>query len=890
MTDGEGRGGPPRRIRAWLGRRLPRGTVGASILADLDEEFGQRPRGSARRWWYRWEALRLAFAYGVIEPLRGDGRRGTNGYDGGGMNGMERIFGWVGRSVRRVRRDPGFTAVAVGTMVLGIGAAVSIFTVINAVLLQPLPYAEPDRLVTLTEADPAREVTGNVSNPGNLLDLEAGVGAFEELAGIVLAQSTLVRLDDRMNEFPAQYVTPDFFTLLGMEMAVGAGFSETASMAQPEILLAHDFWEQHFGADPTVVGQSLEVNGQAVTISGVVAPGYVVFQDEAAFYVSITMAETGDQTSTGRFLYGVARLAPGVSVEQARQEAQGVFAGLVEAYPDFNAGWEIEVRAIDDQILGDTRQGLWILLAAVGVLLLIACANVANLFLARATERRQEMAVRTSLGATGGVLARQLLGEAIVLSGLGGLLGVGAAWVGTRMIAARLPAAFALPRVEESGVDGPVLLFALAVSIGTGLLFAIVPALQLRREDPARTLGAEGRGPSRGTLRLRSGLIVLEVALSMPLLVGAILTTRSFVELIRADPGIETEGVLTARLNLVGRSSEERTRFYERMTADLQARDGVEAAGAITFLPLLSWGAATSFHDYDAPPASREDWPVADMRNVTGDYFAAMGIPLIAGRGFERGADVQGSPPVIVVNRATAESLWPGLDPIGRRLAINWGDLETPWVVVGVVDDVVQGAMDEETRPKVYHHYAQTAHFPWMHVAMRPIGAEVDLLPILEATVAEIDPTVPISQVIPMEDVVRDAIARPRMTAALMFVLAGLAALLAGVGLYGVLSWTVARRVREIGVRIAIGADGRRVLRMVLSQGMTLVGVGLVVGTGAAFVVGRTLQSLLTDLSTTDPVTVAAAALFFGAIALAACLVPAWRATRIPPSVAMREG
>ena len=803
---------------------------------------------------------------------------------------MEKMGSWFGHAVRRLKRDPAFALLSIGTMAVGIGATVAIFTVVDAVLLEPLPYDAPDRLVTLTEAHAIRGTTGNVMNPGNLLDVEAGVDGIAEAAGIVLSQSMVLDAGDEIREVPGQYVTPNFFRLLGLEPAVGPGFSAEASMATPELMLDHGFWTREFGADPAVVGRTFTVNGEPVRVAGVLPRDFLVWGDGAAFYTSITLQETGDQTSTGRFVYGIARLVDGVDVERVQAEGEAVFAGLREAYPDFNAGWSVEIRPMRDTVVGDARRGLWVLLGAVGMLLLIACTNVANLFLSRATERSREMAVRTSLGATGGVLARQLLGEALVLAGLGGAIGVAMAWGGTRLMAERLPSAFALPRVEHAGVDATVLLFAVAVSILTGCLFALVPAMKARRTEPARVLAAEGRGPSRATGRVRNGLVVLEVALSMMLLVGAGLVARGFVSLLERDPGMRTEGVLTARLNLtVGRTSAERVAFWETLMPRLADRPGVEAAGAITILPLGGFGAGTSYHEFGNPPESRDQWPVADIRNVAGDYFGAMGIRILEGRNFDAATDVAGGAQVVVVNRALAEELFPGESAVGEQLAINWGPLDAPWEIVGVVEDVPQRDLSEEIRGVIYHPYAQAAYFPWMHLAIRTAGPPLDFAPELREMVTALDPSIPVAQVETYDQIVRRSVARPRMTVTLMLIFGTLAALLASVGLYGVLSWTVTRRVREIGVRMAIGANGGSVLGLVVRQGMTLALAGLAIGSVGAVVLGRVLESLLFGLGAQDPTSFLGAAGLLGAVALLACLFPAWRATRVAPADALRS-
>jgi putative ABC transport system permease protein len=863
------------------------------MVADLDDEYAAMPEGFRRDLWYRWEALRLGWHYRLMGSgvQAGDDRHHMT--MGRGEGTMRSLWRNLGHGVRRLRRDPALAAVGMGTIALGVGATVAIFTVVNAVLLEPLPYERPQELVALFEADLDRGVDRNVANAGNARAWEDQAPSLREVGGAVVAQSAVVESPGEPQEVMASSVTPNYFRLLGMEMALGSPMSDDAGgRAATEVILSHRFWNSAFGADPGVVGRTLSVNGSPHEIVGVLSPGYVAFGEESAFFRSVPLTRMGDQTNSGRYLWVVGRMTPGAEVARLQQELDVVGRNLQEAWPDLNAGWTVRAVPLQEDVVGDSATGLWVLLASVGILLLIACANVANLLLSRATERRQEMAVRTSMGASGRDLFRQLVAESLVLAGAGGVLGVALAHAGTTLLAEAMPGAFALPRVAEAGVDARVLVFAVSVTLLTGLLFGLVPALEARRTAPARVLNAEGRGPSRATGRLRGALVVAEVALSLTLLVGAGLLARSFTTLLSVENGIRPEPVLTARVNLSGgryADGEARSRFFQELVDRIAQEPGVDAVGANTFLPMVGLGAATSFRDFDAPVPPREEWPTADIRNVEGDYFGAMGIDLVAGRTL-RATDGSDAPQVVVVNQSLASRLWPGADPVGRRLAISWGPLEEPWEVVGVVEDVRIKGPDTEPRPSIYHSYRQAAYFPFMQLAIRASGDPAALAPTLRGIVGEMDAGIPLSQPRLMASVVRDAVARPRLTTFLLGLFATVSALLAVVGLYGVLSYAVARRVREIGLRMAIGADGGRVLSMVVRQGMTLVLVGLAVGVVLAVLTGRVLSSLLFGVQSVDPVTFLGATAILGAASLAACVLPGWRATRVTPAEALRDG
>ncbi|MFW6201903.1 MAG: ABC transporter permease, partial [Gemmatimonadota bacterium] len=767
-------------------------------------------------------------------------------------------------ALRALRRSPSFAFTAVLTLALGIGATVSIFSVVKTVLLDPLPYDSPEELVVLWEHHLPSDDRSNVANPGNVRDWRERSTSLADIAAAVLPQPVTVTGLGEPEEIMSRIVTRNYFDVLGLDAAVGRTFSpDPDETGDTEVVLSDAYWRERFGADRSVIGRTVTVNGASAVVVGVMPPEYVVFGEEAQAWLSWRLI--GDQTNTGRFLNVIGRLADGATVERARQEVSAIATQLQEEHPDFNGNWSARVVPLQAEVVGDVRTALWVLLGAVASLLLIGCANVANLFLARATTRRRELAVRTSLGATGGGLARLLLAESVVLAGIGAAAGVGLAQLGTRLIAVSLPDAFALPRVEATGLDGTVLLFAVGLSVATALLFGLAPALQAMGLAPAETLNAEARGPSRRTLRTRSALVVGEVALAVMLLGGAALLGRSFQSLVSVDSGFEAEDVLTARVTLSGPAYEESDEAGASLFTEFNDRlarlPGVEVVGGVPFLPMKGFGSATRFVALDGPIPPQSEWPNADIRTIVGDYFDAMGIRLLRGRTFTE-SDVPDSRDVAIVNRALAESQWPDENPIGKRIGIGWGE-RVDVEVVGVADDVLLDGLDAEADPAIYLPYVQKPWFGLMHFAVRTSGGgdPAALTPALAAELRELDPEIPLADARLMADIVADSVSRPRLTTLLMSIFAGLAVLLAAVGLYGVLSYSVAQRTREIGIRMALGARVGDVLSLVTRQGMTVAGIGLLLGLGGALAAGRLLEALLFDIESTDPVSLGAAAL-----------------------------
>jgi predicted permease len=881
--------------------------VGEAALDDLDRELrerreerrepGRSPAEAAESpvlrvrlaAWYLREALLLAIRLRLaraldraLAPLASPPRKGSGT--------MDPLIQNLRLALRRLRRSPGFAVAAVLTLALGVGANVAVFSVVHTVLLDPLPYDRPDELVALWEWNVPRDRRENVANPGNVAAWRERSETLEDVAYTAFFdQPMLLEGEGAPEEVLVRLASPNFFEVLGMEAALGRTFSAAAGGSEgAELVLSHGYWIERLGGDPGAIGRGLDLGGGFTgTIVGVLPPEYVVWGERSQLYAS--WVAQGDQTSTGRFLNALGRLRDGASVEQARLEMDAIAAGLRAEHPDFNAGWGVTVTPLQAQVVGEADQILWVLLGAVGMLLLIACANVSNLFLARATGRRREMAVRSSLGATRRTLVGQLLAESALLAVVGGVVGAGAAHAATRAFATRLPDAFQLPRVQSAGVDGAALLFALGVSLAAVLLFGLLPALHSSATEPGEAL-SESRAPGRASSRARSALVVAEVALSVVLLFGAGLVARSLGRLLDQEIGVRAENVLTARVALATASYQDpaaRSRLLAELAERVQAVPGVDAAGMIPFLPLDGLGSATSYWAGDRPVPRPEEVPATDVRTVVGDYFGAMDVRRVAGRTFDARDRAEG-PRVVVVSRALAEEAWPGQDPLGRPLVLSWGDPDYRAEVIGVVEDVRMEDVRTAPRAAVYYPYAQFPDFNAMYLVVRSSGAVSELRPLLARALHDADPSLALGNVRRMEDIVGRSIARPRLTALLMTLFAGIAAALAAVGLYGVLSYAVAQRGREIGIRIALGARPRGLLVRVVAQGMAFVLVGLVVGLGAAFLLSRFLEGMLFGVEPGDPVTLAGTAAFLGLVALAASAAPAWRSTRVDPADALR--
>jgi len=721
----------------------------------------------------------------------------------------------------------------------------------------------------------------NVASPGNLHDWRDRATAIEAMAATSMNFPLVVQVDGVPTEINGMATEHDFFRVLGLDPVLGNHFDPESD--EQQLLLTHGLWQRQFGGDPAVIGRALTINGQPTIVTGVLPDEFIVWGEEAEIFFSNSL-EGVDRTNSGRWLTVVGRLAEGATVEQARAEMIAIGRQLAEEDPGFNSGWSVNTLSLKEEVVGDSRALMLLLLGAVGLLLLIACANVANLLLARGTGRQQEMAVRTSLGADRGSLVRQMLVEAGILATAGATLGLAMAHYGSRAIAGSLPGAFGLPRTDAVGMDLSVLLFALGALVLTTILFGLVPSLQAARVEPAAVLAGEMRGSSRRGGRMRDALVAGEVALSMILLVGATLMARSFTNLMAVDSGLEPENVVTARISLTAPEYDEegaRPRFSTQLEERLRALPGVESVGTISWLPFNGIRAGTSYWTADRPKPTDDELPAADILNVTGDYFDAMGIDFVAGRPLDA-TDREDTPRVAVVNQTLAGRHWPDGDAVGQRVVFHWrGEEEVE--IVGVIADVRADGLSEEVDEAIYMPLSQTPFFDWFNVVIRSSAPPATVVEGLRSAMAELDPSVPVPEVQILEDMVARSVARPRVSAALMLLFAGIAAVLAAIGLYGVLSYTVERRVREIGVRVALGASPESVLGLVVGQGTRMILVGLVVGAIGAVATTGLLESLLFGVAPRDWISLGAAALFLLVVGLAACVIPAVRAMRVAP-------
>ncbi|MCA1619677.1 MAG: ABC transporter permease [Acidobacteria bacterium] len=790
--------------------------------------------------------------------------------------------------LRVLWKRPGFTAVALAVLALGVGANTAIFSVVNAVLLRPLPYPGSERVVAFDGINPSKGVEESNMSAPDFADWKAQARSFEALSIYTEGGSNLTGAGEP-ERVTAAWVGPDFFRAIGVGAARGRALlpEDEDPGAALVVVISHGLWQRRFGSDPGAVGRTVELGGRSREVVGVMPPGFD-FPRRAELWGALQL-EVAKEPRDNRSYQVLGRLREGVSLAQAQAELDTITARLAEGYPVTNTGWGVDLDPLKEETVGEMRSALLLLLAAVALVLLIACANVANLLLARAAGRRREVALRLALGAGRWRVARQMLTESLLLALAGGALGAGlGVWL-TDLLVALAPEN--TPRLAEASLDARVLLFAAGATLLTGLAFGIVPALQASRADLGETLKEGGRGSSGGRSRVRSALVVAEVALSLLLLAGAGLLVKSFARLQAVSPGFDSEGVLTARVSLPGARYKEpaqKAEFYRALTERLGALPGVEAAGATVSLPL--GGSNLSVWRGLIPegrPATPESDAPAAYAVVTPGYFRTMRIPLRAGRVFDERDDAN-SPKVIVINETLARKVFGGQEPLGRHVTI-WRDEEFPRQIVGVVGDTKPSSLDAEGAPQMYVPHAQDAGWGGLSVAVRARGGDPSALaPLLREEVRALDRQLPVYDVKTMGKVWADSTAYRRVT---MFLMAGFAAaalLLAGVGLYGVLSYTVAQRTHEIGIRMALGAQGRDVLRLVVRQGMLLTLAGLGVGLAVALLLTRLMTGLLYGVSAADPAVYALVSLLLAAVALVACLVPARRATKVDPMVALR--
>ena len=791
---------------------------------------------------------------------------------------------------RTLKSSPGFTVVAVLTLALGIGANSAIFSVINGVLLKPLPYREPDRLVRVFTTFPAfPEFPMNLHD---FLDYREQNRVFEDFA-LYVRDDLQIAKAERPERLTGIRVSTGFFRLLGWQPMLGRTFTVNEELPgnEREVILSYGTWKSRFSGSPGVIGTTVNLSGRPFTIVGVMPPGLehvggtyhsLPHGDNVDVWWPLTLDHAHPEQRGSHFLNGIARLKPGVSVPQASTDMGIIARRLGELYDNRDAG--VKLVPLRQEIVGKTQPLLLVLLGAVGFVLLIACVNVANLLLARAAVREREIAIRTALGAGRMRLARQMLTECLVIAGLGGTLGLVLGIWGVDALVALT--AGKLPRVQMIGVDARMFAFTLAATVLTALLFGLTPALHASRASLSNSLKEGGRGSTAGLSsgRIRSVLVMAELALALVLLAGGGLLLRTFVNLERVNPGFDPRNVITMSLDLPGArypNEKSAASFYRQLLERLEQQPGVRAAGVTSDLPWSGYDENTGF-ELQGHSQAENDKNHARYHFASPNYFRAAGIPLIAGRFFAY-RDNLDAPPVMLINQSLARLYWRNQDPVGKRMSV-WGKNVT---IVGIVGDVKDSPAAADAEPSLYWPLLQTG-FGELHLAIRSDSNPAALMNIVRGEVGAMDRNLPIADVRLMDNIAAAAVSGPRLALLLVGIFAALALVLATVGIYGVISYSVTQRVHEIGVRVALGAQLGDVLRLVVGQGMKLAAAGVAVGLLAALALHSVMKSLLYGVSATDPLTLVAVSLVLMMIAAIACYIPARRAARVDPIVALR--
>ena len=813
---------------------------------------------------------------------------------------MQNWFGDFRYALRQLRKNPGFAAVAVLTLALGFGANSAIFSVIDAVLLRPLPFHAPSRLVVVKPTAPGRRDDIGVSYP-TFLDWRALNHVFEGMSVFREGDFTLTGRGEPAH-LTGAVVSANLFSLLGVPPGIGRDFipdEDKPSGTGLPVILSHNLWQSRFGSDPKVVGQNLTLDGLSFAVVGVMPAGFQFPVQRTAVELWTTIALDAQPMGSSppmtsqrgvAYLDAIARLRPQVARSTAQTEMAGIQDGLNRQYPE-NRPKGINLVPESDAVVGDMRQGLFILLGAVGLVLLIACANLSNLLLARAATRSKEISVRTALGATRWMIVRQLLAESILLAAAGAVAGLGLAAWAIRWLTELAPRD--LPRITESGLNLQVLIFTALIAILTSMLFGLVPALQAAKPDLVTSLNEGGRGGTDTMVRgrLRAALVMTEMALALVLLVGAGLLLRSLVGLGRVDPGFAKDHVITFGLDLPGRYGQpQRVAFYRSLLEQIRATPGIRSASAAFPLPLSADDVKTTF-EVEGRPMKQSEYPVTTLHVIDRDYFRALGIPLLSGRGFTPQDDAKGATPVVMISERLARQVFPGVDPVGRRIkpGISSGDSGEPMrVIVGIVGDVKAEGLGAPSLLESYVPYAQLPFAP-MSVLARTEIVPGNMVPTLTGEVQSLDSTLPLLHVKTLDEYVDDSVVGTRFETFLLGTFGVLAFGLTAVGLYGVISYTVVQRTREMGIRLALGADRAAILGMIVKNGALLACAGTVIGLAAAFLLTRLMASLLFGVGPTDPLTFVCVPVALITVAILASYVPARRAAQVDPMVALRD-
>ncbi|UCG89102.1 MAG: ABC transporter permease [Gemmatimonadota bacterium] len=835
---------------------------------------------------YAIRALADAVLAGCRERMRAGRRAETGAKKVGAHRFLDTLRVDLLYAHRKLFKDPGFTLPVLITLALGIGANTAIFTVVDGVILKPLPYRDADRIIQVREIAP--QGFGFTVSPPNFRSLRDQARSLEDATAY---RETLLTLTG--GEVPEAIwgvrVSAGFFEFLGAPPALGRSFlpEEDEAGAHPTVILSHGAWQRRFGGSPSTLGSTVVLDGVSRTIVGVLPRRFRFAEGDPEVWLPQEFTERDVSLRGRHFLQVLARLRPGTNLETALEEMRTIWSGLEEEYPETNTGWGVTAFPLLQYVVGGARTPLLVLLGAAGLVLLIACANVANLSLARVERRGREMAIRSALGGSRTRLIRQLLTEHLVLGITGGVLGLGLAYLAVD----RLLLLFRghLPRADDVGVNGAVLLFTFIISIGVGVLTGLAPVVQGTRNDlfAALRTTVHRLGEAWGRGRVRGTFVIVEVALALMLVMGTGLVLNSFVRLTRVDLGFQKENLLTGQILLPEaryQTAEERALFFQTLSDDLERHGEVVAAAAVGVLPLT--GSYT--HVFTVPGAPEDAKWQAEDRLVTPGYFRTMRIPLLAGRVFQE-TEGAGAPLVAVVNEALAHQLYPEGGAVGRRVMFKGSPSEESWEIVGVVGNTRQFGVRSESPPTLYRPHSQINPPSSMAVVVRASDSPRDLVATLREAVRDVDPALPIHQLSTMEDLVSASLTSERVVLILLGLFGFVAIVLGAVGIFGVMSYTVSQRVTEMGVRIALGGAPRDVLTMVVRQGMTLAALGVVLGMLGSLALGRLLTDVLYGVEPADPMTLGAVTALIALVSLAACILPARRAAAVDPAESLRS-
>lgn len=881
-----------RRLRIWLRPESVEREMDREMRFHLEREVEELLRSGMDADEARRKAMK---DFGGVERFKEEGR---DAYGGRATADMARD---LRHALRSLRTSPGFAGAAILTLALGLGGFLTIYGVVDRVLLEPLPFSEPGRLVRIWSSNPVQGRERYFVSPSDLADWREKSRSFEGLAGYWPHQMTLARDEGDPMRVRASLTTSNYFSLLGLQPRLGRAFvpPDGEPGAPTVAVLSHAAWQRYFGGDPAVVGTTIRLDESPVQVVGVLRPG-LVYPADLEVWTNINFAlalPPGNSGRAPRWMSVVGRLAPGATISGAHRDLGAIARETAEAFPASNRDWGVALESLPEELLGNVSRKLWLLLGATGLILLIACTNVANLALSRGEGRRHELALRSVLGAGRIRLAKQLLTESLLLAALGGALGLGLAAGAMSLLRHAGPEN--VPRLEAVGVEGSLVLVSLGLVLVSALLFGLAPALQIAGKDLSASLGDGGRrsgGPEAS--RLRRGFVVTQIAMAAALLVGAGLLVKSFSHLVAQDPGFQPGGVLTFQLTLTSeryQSLDEVTAFYDELLGRARELPGVTGASMTSSLPL---GEQV---DYQVPfgIVGREAFQEGERnqvyhRQVGPDFFSVMGVSVLEGRELND-ADRLDAEPVVVVNEAMARLYWPDKDPLDERVRVfsgNYGPLGSVLIdearVVGVVEDIRYDDLRQPAEPSLYFSHRQ-APFRQMTVVFRTEGDPVGLTARARSLVAAMDPTLPVSRVQTLRDVVDTSVATDRFTMLLLTAFAGLALLLAAVGTYGVLAYGVARRAPEMGIRMALGAGRGSVVALVMKEAWRQLLAGLILGLGTALALSRLLESQLFGVGGRDPWVFGAVALTLSTVALVASMIPARRAARVDPVEALRR-